>query len=294
MTTEQVLHTLRHPGREVPRQEFAEVIHRREEFVPLLIEEIKRATELGAKADLDDDLATFALYLLAQLRESRALEPILEYFALDETTPMDLFGDIITQDGGRILAAVGHDNPEALEAYVKREGLSMWVQSATLQALALQALWDIRPREQVVRFFVELMRSDTFGNDVERWSMAVNACELLHPRDMLADIERLYKQNLVDPHIIGGFESWQQEAEEDPETYRERMRKYHPLITDAAAAVSWMSHFRQPEPPGPQKSRGTAAIGTSILKPSAPTPGRNDLCPCGSGKKYKKCCMPRG
>jgi uncharacterized protein len=22
----------------------------------------------------------------------------------------------------------------------------------------------------------------------------------------------------------------------------------------------------------------------------APTPGRNDPCPCGSGKKYKKCC----
>jgi uncharacterized protein YecA (UPF0149 family) len=23
-----------------------------------------------------------------------------------------------------------------------------------------------------------------------------------------------------------------------------------------------------------------------------PKIGRNDLCPCGSGKKYKKCCMP--
>jgi len=22
-------------------------------------------------------------------------------------------------------------------------------------------------------------------------------------------------------------------------------------------------------------------------------PGRNDPCPCGSGKKYKKCCLPR-
>lgn len=21
--------------------------------------------------------------------------------------------------------------------------------------------------------------------------------------------------------------------------------------------------------------------------------GRNDLCPCGSGKKYKKCCLPK-
>ncbi|WP_420885320.1 SEC-C metal-binding domain-containing protein [Candidatus Protochlamydia phocaeensis] len=25
---------------------------------------------------------------------------------------------------------------------------------------------------------------------------------------------------------------------------------------------------------------------------SGPRIGRNDLCPCGSGKKYKKCCQP--
>jgi tetratricopeptide (TPR) repeat protein len=24
-----------------------------------------------------------------------------------------------------------------------------------------------------------------------------------------------------------------------------------------------------------------------------PKPGRNDSCPCGSGKKYKKCCLPK-
>jgi uncharacterized protein YecA (UPF0149 family) len=22
--------------------------------------------------------------------------------------------------------------------------------------------------------------------------------------------------------------------------------------------------------------------------------GRNDLCPCGSGKRFKKCCLPKG
>ncbi len=26
----------------------------------------------------------------------------------------------------------------------------------------------------------------------------------------------------------------------------------------------------------------------------APQPGRNDACPCGSGKKYKKCCATTG
>jgi len=28
----------------------------------------------------------------------------------------------------------------------------------------------------------------------------------------------------------------------------------------------------------------------SVAKKSEPKTGRNDLCPCGSGKKYKKCC----
>lgn len=30
--------------------------------------------------------------------------------------------------------------------------------------------------------------------------------------------------------------------------------------------------------------------GPAPIKASAPKPGRNDPCPCGSGKKYKHCC----
>jgi len=30
---------------------------------------------------------------------------------------------------------------------------------------------------------------------------------------------------------------------------------------------------------------------TGTIHRSAPKIGRNDACPCGSGKKYKKCCM---
>jgi SEC-C motif domain protein len=31
--------------------------------------------------------------------------------------------------------------------------------------------------------------------------------------------------------------------------------------------------------------------GPAPFKASAPKPGRNDPCPCGSGKKYKHCCL---
>ena len=32
----------------------------------------------------------------------------------------------------------------------------------------------------------------------------------------------------------------------------------------------------------------------TVVKKNAPEVGRNDLCPCGSGKKYKKCCGAPG
>jgi SWIM/SEC-C metal-binding protein len=38
-----------------------------------------------------------------------------------------------------------------------------------------------------------------------------------------------------------------------------------------------------------RQERGLSRPATQALPP---TPGRNDPCPCGTGKKYKKCCAP--
>jgi preprotein translocase subunit SecA len=39
----------------------------------------------------------------------------------------------------------------------------------------------------------------------------------------------------------------------------------------------------------PRESRGGEGVAHTVRR-SAPKVGRNDPCPCGSGKKYKKCC----
>ncbi len=44
----------------------------------------------------------------------------------------------------------------------------------------------------------------------------------------------------------------------------------------------------------PRPAPGSAPKGETIRKPAGVSPlGRNDPCPCGSGKKFKKCCMGR-
>jgi SEC-C motif len=40
----------------------------------------------------------------------------------------------------------------------------------------------------------------------------------------------------------------------------------------------------------PVPSFGSVAAPAAPIRHPQPKPGRNDLCPCGSGKKFKKCC----
>ena len=63
-----------------------------------------------------------------------------------------------------------------------------------------------------------------------------------------------------------------------------------PLRAAAPAAHPGSVLERRPSAPAP--ARSTAAVGAAARPGAAPAAkvGRNDPCPCGSGKKYKKCC----
>jgi uncharacterized protein len=94
--------------------------------------------------------------------------------------------------------------------------------------------------------------------------------------------EKLKQQHLrSDPAYSGG------QALESPYTQGpERMGK-----TEASAPVARNSEMARHMPSQPQETYEPAFVDEDddIWK----SVGRNDPCPCGSGKKYKKCCMLR-
>jgi len=67
---------------------------------------------------------------------------------------------------------------------------------------------------------------------------------------------------------------------EDEEAWFERARDRLPsLVLDAYELLAEKRGAPPPAPPGP-----------ATFQRETPKVGRNDPCPCGSGKKYKKCC----
>ncbi|WP_249115571.1 YecA family protein [Azoarcus sp. L1K30] len=105
-----------------------------------------------------------------------------------------------------------------------------------------------------------------------------------------------------------GLEAWRKDwreglAEDVVEAVQETLNTVLAPWQDEAAGVAddetrlgWLSaageavndifsHWRDMALPAPQPLSAEAPAA-----PAAAEPGRNDACPCGSGKKYKKCC----
>jgi hypothetical protein len=111
--------------------------------------------------------------------------------------------------------------------------------------------------------------------------------------ELLEDVRRAYEDGLVDPGFAS-LEGIERDLRSRPEGHRER----HYLIEDAINEMEWWAAFHpadsRPRPLPRLRTRTATSEPTSYVVPQPfvrePKIGRNDPCPCGSGKKYKKCC----
>jgi uncharacterized protein len=89
---------------------------------------------------------------------------------------------------------------------------------------------------------------------------------------------------LIAPMVLLGTErGWQ--ALEESGDHKAAIQAAYEAIPDAVAALS--EHFR------PMREQADRERLAPIRRDAAKV-GRNDPCPCGSGKKYKKCCGVTG
>jgi len=83
---------------------------------------------------------------------------------------------------------------------------------------------------------------------------------------------------------------------------REAFQAFEQLMQDIQSDVAHYVLNIQVARPEPAPRRRLSYLGSSSASASpekqqrraSARVGRNDPCPCGSGKKYKQCCLPKG
>jgi hypothetical protein len=275
-------------------------VARREEVAPqplrILEETVDRAAEIDAEGDFMAHL--YAMFLLAQFRETRAYPLVVRFGALPGELLDSLCGDFITEDLGQVLASVCGGELAGIQSLIENDDTDEWVRGAALSGLVTLVAAGQKSRDEIVNYFTGLFRGKLVRQWSHVWDTLVSYSSDLYPEELLDDIERAYEDGLVDPGYIG-FDDVKRDLALGKNRILARLAEnpHRRLVEDTVAEMGWWACFRedsQIRAKGPAqssaKSNLSPAAGASPIKRAMPKTGRNEPCPCGSGKKYKKCC----
>jgi uncharacterized protein len=121
---------------------------------------------------------------------------------------------------------------------------------------AVPAHGDLGAVEQFCKGYIRVSQGDT------RWTRDTEAFALTVPLAALAGYLEAAALEKVAPDAVEDYERW-------------RAQRAEALADDVAALYRFWEEARNAPPPA---------------TPARPRVGRNEPCPCGSGKKYKRCC----
>lgn len=275
-------------------------------FVEQAMALIDRVVEGRAAARERRGMCVLA-HVLGEIGDTRALHPLLRVLATSEDTIEELFGDAITVSMGRILISLTGDDHAALEALMLDTRVEQFARNACFQAWTHAALTGRIDRDKAHEFLetypsrLRLKRGD-YG--LSSWTEAVTALRF-------ADLEPVARRHL--PVRIPGRPLWKQppttyedfeallaKTEFDPDgwTSDRHLQPFESTIGELSSWYGYSEEFRRKraedkarealEPDFTLEDRfGEPDVAFNPYRDV----GRNDPCPCGSGKKYKKCCL---
>ena len=264
--------------------------------MPIFLDHIDRLLEVDVDT-FDEDLPfVFIYHLLAEWRETRAYRPMARLLRRDPTFVDALMGDGITECGARVMVGLFDGDLEPMLDAILDEDADPFVRGQMFDALVMLALDrpPLRPAvEDFLRRFHAAARETTPDQVWSSWAFAVAALGLA---DMTPLVRRVYDDGLIEPFDsdFAYFEKRLNETVATGPAWFGRLGKRDP-ITDTIAELSTWYCFSKAYLEGERNLErlGVAGPFTGELPfvHVGPKVGRNDPCPCGSGKKFKKCCM---
>jgi hypothetical protein len=292
-TADAILDAFATAGTVLPRDALKQARDHWPEVGPLLLRELEQAAHGGELTDRAIYILFFGLFLMAQVRETRAFRPLCA-LAADRERIETVLADAITEDLSGFLARTYDGDPAPLRALIENADADEYVRAAALDALALLTLRGRIDRDETGRYLRALHATLQPQDTNFVWVSWQQAVALLGYEDLVPLVEDAFARGWIDETImdVSDFRKDLRDAREladplkslpvtvaDPDRY-----------DDIEARMLQFAAFRPKKTAvGPPPPRWEDADGT-VHNPYRGI-GRNDPCPCGSGKKFKKCCL---
>ena len=264
----------------------------RDSMVPVFLQSIEEFLSPGG-TQIDPSALFFVFHLLGEWREKSAYRPLAKLLRLPGDALEPILGDAKTETVHRVMAAVFDGDPNPLYEIVREENADEFIRSRMCQTIAMLTQGGVLPRAATTQFLRDCYSQLRPQDDCFVWHGWLDAVACLGLADLKPLVQQAFKRGSIDPSWLTfeDFEQDLQHAVEHPEA-----EPLHPdgkltLFGDTVAELSDWYGFK---PKAPAYGKPERLPSLSLYDPDRHPfrkVGRNDPCPCGSGKKFKKCCL---
>jgi len=302
MDGSQILTALNVRGR-LPIEAIEAARAQRDAIVPLLLDDIDGLVATG-QSGIGTDALFFAFHLLGEWREQRAYRPLARLLRMQGDALEPVLGDATTETAHRVMAAVFDGDPEPLYAIIRDPRADEFIRSGMFRTIAMLTLNRELDRGPTAAFLRDCYDQLQPQEDNYVWVGWQEAIAWLGLAELEPLVRQAFTRGLVDPTVLG-FKHFQKDlqyaiAHPDAPVLRaeDRLTAFGDTIEELERWVAF-----QPERAHDDDDVFEEADvdNESALEPWSPSDapvrnpfrhvGRNDPCPCGSGKKFKKCCI---
>ena len=238
------------------------------------------------------DAPFHALYLLSALQAEEALDTLFTVMRQDKDYYNFWFGDVLTEEFWQFIYNMGQNRSDRLLDFIKEPNRYKYIRTSIDFTMKQIAFRQQERKEEVVSWFVEALQYMLdHQNDDGIFDSTVY-------KFLFGDLLRVAEKK----HLPVILPLYDEQLVETPDRYSlHQIKKYivEPDIDITNHAVSttfdqlfdvWLKWYKPANNARQNQKKSTEKTAKSKPVDASNKSGRNDPCPCGSGKKYKKCC----
>lgn len=277
-----------------PKAAFQVITANKEEAIPYLREAVEHALSKRTDLETNYQLHFYALYLLGEFQDRESFSKIMELVSLPGDDVEYLIGDCITTGLPDILYNTYDGNIELLKESIQNSKINEFVRAGMLDVMG-QLYFDGSLAEADWRDFLRQNVHD--GRDYDYLYNAIGhvLCRC-HFFDMLPEIRYMFERDVIDEIVMGNYDSYVDAMFR----YREDEKSFCKAPMNAAEMLKTWAMFSK-EPDNAKTDNSELDLDKLLrikmreenIQSKKIKIGRNDPCPCGSGKKYKFCCLKK-
>jgi hypothetical protein len=282
----------------LPRDAMVAAGEHREDMIPVFLDLIHRLRRATPDSVAEDDLSAFlfAFFLLGEWRDTRAYHPLTALLHHDPAFLELLLGDALTESTARVVAGVCDGDLQPIFGLIEDPAADEYVRCQMIDALVLIARTqpEIRPEvtDYLEQFFtVDLDKPETLWGS---WAFAVADLGLEH---LEPQVQQAFAEEWISPDEadFAFFQEQLREAVAGSEAswyHRSRnSRLIESAIDDLSGWYCFSEEYLKARAAAGERPESVHDFFGAPFEHDTPKVGRNDPCPCGSGKKFKKCCL---